>query len=145
MVLHHIAHRSHRVVKAAPIQHIELLRHGDLHAFHVEVVPDRLQKGVGEAKEDHVLYRVLAQVVIDAKDVFFTKYLMNSLLSAKADAKSLPKGFSITTRAPWDDPDAFNCFEDLAEEERAEWQDSEWDVLRCPVLCGRLAKVCASL
>ncbi len=77
MVLHHIAHGSHRVVKAAPIQHVELLRHRDLHAFDVEVVPDRLQKGVGEAKEDHVLDRVLAQVVIDAKNIFFGKYFVH--------------------------------------------------------------------
>ena len=80
MVLHHIAHRSDRVVKASSIQNVELLSHRDLNAFHVEVVPDRLQKGVGEAKEDHILYRVLAQVVIDTKDIFFGKYFVNRFI-----------------------------------------------------------------
>ena len=91
MVLHHIAHGSHGVVKASSIQNIELFSHRDLDAFHVEVVPDRLQKGVGEAEEDHVLDGVFAQVVIDTEDIFFGKYFMNRLVQRYGRGQVVPK------------------------------------------------------
>ncbi len=92
MVLHHISDSSHGVVEASSIQHIELLSHGYLHALYVEAVPDRLQEGVGKAKEDHVLDRVLAQVVIDAKDIFFRKNLMHRLVERHRRSQVVAEG-----------------------------------------------------
>jgi len=93
MVLHHIPDRSHIVVKASSILHAELLRHRDLNAFHVEVVPDRLEEGVGEAKVNHILDGILAQIMIDAEDIFFRKdfvnYFVKSLRRGQVSAERL--------------------------------------------------------
>jgi hypothetical protein len=56
------------VVEASPPFDPEALGHRDLDVRDVVPVPDRLQEGVGEAEEEQVLDRVLAQVVVDAED-----------------------------------------------------------------------------
>src|ERR1700722_3142748 len=91
MVLHHITHGSYRVVKAAPVQYIELLGHGDLNALHIEAVPDRLQEGISKAKEDHILHRVLAQVVIDTKDILFIKNGVDYFVQRNGRSQVIPK------------------------------------------------------
>src|SRR5262249_7073711 len=40
----------------------------DLHALDVVAVPERLEHRVGEAEEQHVVHRPLAQVMVDPKD-----------------------------------------------------------------------------
>ena len=60
--------RAGLLVEAAAALHAEGLGHGDLHALHVVPVPDRLEEGVGEAEDEEVLHRLLAQVVVDAED-----------------------------------------------------------------------------
>ena len=68
MVLHHVADGAGLLIEEAAALHAETLGHGDLHAFDVVAVPDRLQEGVGEAEEMQVLDRVLAEIMVDAKD-----------------------------------------------------------------------------
>ena len=68
MVLDHVADGAGLLVEGAAALHAEILRHGDLHALDVIAVPDRLQERVGEAEEQQVLHRALAQVMVDAED-----------------------------------------------------------------------------
>src|SRR5256884_1105808 len=68
MILDDVAHGARLVVEHAPALNSELFGHRDLHALDVIAVPERLQERVGEAEEEHVVHRPLAEVVVDAKD-----------------------------------------------------------------------------
>ncbi len=76
MVLQHVADRAHALVELAAAIHAEALGHGDLHTIDVVAVPHRLQHGVGKAEVQQVLHRLLAQVVVDAKDRRLREYLV---------------------------------------------------------------------
>ncbi len=69
MVLNDVANDPGLFVELAAPLDPERLGHGDLHVFDVVPVQNRLEKGVGEAEVEDVLHRLLAEVVIDAKDV----------------------------------------------------------------------------
>ena len=69
MVLDHVAQHARLLVVGAPPLHAQLLGHGDLHVVHVAAVPDGLEEAVGEAEDEDVLHRLLAQVVVDAEDL----------------------------------------------------------------------------
>src|SRR2546425_8771361 len=68
MILDDVAHGARLVVERAPALDSELFGHRDLHALDVIAVPERLQESVGEAEEEHVVYRPLAEVVVDPED-----------------------------------------------------------------------------
>ncbi len=69
MVLEHVAQGPRVVVIRGPRAHALRLRHGDLHVVDVLVIPHRLKNRVGKAQNHQVLHRLLAQVVVDAKDL----------------------------------------------------------------------------
>ena len=98
MVGHHIAQRAGRLVIAAALLHAQCLRHRDLYVVDVAAVPDGLEDAVGKAEHQNVLHRFLAQVMVDAVDLPLLKHLRISRFSARAESRSWPKGFSITTR-----------------------------------------------
>ncbi len=79
MVLHHVAHDADGVVEGTAALDAEGLGHGDLDAGHVVPVPHGLQQGVGEAVDEQVLDRLLAQVVVDAEDVWLGERLVHSV------------------------------------------------------------------
>ncbi len=68
VVLHDVADGAGLLVHGAASLHAEVLGHGDLHAADEVAVPERLQKGVGEAEVEEVLHRLLAEVVVDAEN-----------------------------------------------------------------------------
>ena len=53
---------------AAPLD-ADLLGDRDLHVVDVLATPERLEDGVGEAEDQQVLHRLLAEVVVDAEDL----------------------------------------------------------------------------
>ena len=69
VVLHHVAQRAGAVVVGAALTDAERLRDGDLHVVDPVAVPQRLEEGVGEARDQEVLDALLAEVVVDAEDV----------------------------------------------------------------------------
>ena len=69
VVLHHVAQRAGAVVVGAALADAERLRDGDLHVVDPVAVPQRLEEGVGEARDQEVLDALLAEVVVDAEDV----------------------------------------------------------------------------
>ena len=69
VTLDHVAHGSGRVVVGGAVAHAHGFGGRDLNVIDVHPVPQRLEKQVGEAKNQQVLHRLLAQVVVDAEHV----------------------------------------------------------------------------
>jgi hypothetical protein len=80
VILDDVADRPDLVVEATAPLHAELLGHRDLHVVDVVSIPDRLEERVGEAKDHEVLHGLLAEVVVDAKDVFLGEDLAQRLV-----------------------------------------------------------------
>ena len=68
MVLDHVADRAGLIVESAAALDAEVLSHRDLDALDVVPVPERLHEGVGETEDEHVVYRPLSEVVVDAEN-----------------------------------------------------------------------------
>ena len=86
------------VVAGAALQP-QALGHRDLHVVDVLAVPDRLEDAVGEAEDQDVLDRLLAQVVVDAVDLALAEDLRAAGGSARGPLRrSWPNGFSTTMR-----------------------------------------------
>ena len=66
MVLEHVAHDAGFLVVLAAIFDADRLRRRDLHVVDPLPVPDRLEDRVGKAQNQHVLHRLLAEIMIDA-------------------------------------------------------------------------------
>ena len=69
VVLDDVAQRAGLLVERAAAFDAESFGHGDLHIVNVVAFPDRLEDAVGEAEDQEVLHRLLAEVVIDAEDL----------------------------------------------------------------------------
>src|SRR5690242_8548549 len=68
MVLDDVADRARLIVKSAPPLDAEVFGHGDLHTLDMMAIPERFQERIGEAEEEQVVHRQLAQVMVDAED-----------------------------------------------------------------------------
>jgi len=60
VILHYIANGADFFVEGAAALHAEFLGHGDLHVLDIVAIPNGLEKGVGEAEIQKILYRLLA-------------------------------------------------------------------------------------
>ncbi len=69
VVLDHVAHHARLLVVAAAPLDADRLGVRDLDVVDVLPVPDRLEDAVGEAEDEQVLHRLLAEVVVDAVDL----------------------------------------------------------------------------
>ena len=99
MVLDDVAQGAGPLVEAAPLLDAEGLGHGDLHVVDVAAVPQRLEDGVGEAQRQHVLHRLLPEVVVDPVDLRLVEDCgAGRRRAARALSRSRPNGFSITSR-----------------------------------------------
>src|SRR5208282_1762317 len=90
MILDDIPDRSGLIVEAAAALDAEILRHSDLHALDVVAVPERLHEGVGEAEDDHVVYRTLPQVMINSENRGFIELPEKDLIQ-------MSRGLQIVT------------------------------------------------
>jgi len=70
----------------------------DIHVVDMIATPQRLEDTIGEAQHQNVLDGFFAEEMIDAVDLVLGQYLRIWALSASAEAKSWPKGFSMITR-----------------------------------------------
>ena len=68
-----IAQAAGRIVEGSSLLNAEPLSHRDLHAGHVVAIPDRLEKGIGEAEVENALDGLLAEEVVDSVDRVFRK------------------------------------------------------------------------
>src|SRR3989442_1629605 len=76
VVLHHIANGAGLFVEPPPSLETEPFRHRDLHALDVMAVPHRLEERVREPEQQEILYRLLAEIMVDAEDALLIEYLM---------------------------------------------------------------------
>ena len=77
-------------------------RHRDLHVVDELPVPDRLEDAVAEAQDEHVLNRLLAEVVVDPEDLALLEVLAGrcAFSSCARSSRSWPNGFSTISAAP---------------------------------------------
>jgi hypothetical protein len=92
VVLDDIADRPGGVIKVTSSFDPELLRHCDLHTLDVIPVPDRLQKAIGEAKEQKIENRFFTEVVVDPKDSRFRKHRVKCSVQQLSRGKVVSKG-----------------------------------------------------
>ena len=76
MILDHVTQGAGLLVELAAAGDAERFGHRDLHAGDVVAVPHRLEERVGEAEVQQVLHRLLAEVMIDAKDAALGEVLV---------------------------------------------------------------------
>ena len=88
MILNDVADGAGLVVKAAAALHAEILRHGDLHAFDIGAIPERLHERIGEPEDEHVVHRPFAEVMVDAKIADSGKSPCRNRLRFCAEARS---------------------------------------------------------
>ncbi len=67
--------RARRVVITAPCFDTELFSDGYLNMIYIVSIPDRLEDAVAEPKDQNVLDRFLAEIMVDAVDLAFFEYL----------------------------------------------------------------------
>jgi hypothetical protein len=92
VILHDVTDRPRLIVEPAAALDAEALRHGDLDALDVVPVPNRLQEGIGKAKEEEILHRLLAEVMVDAKDRCLGEDRMQSVIQALCRGQVVPEG-----------------------------------------------------
>src|SRR5579875_208978 len=73
MVLDHIANRARFLIIAAAPLNADIFGDGDLDVIDVAPVPYRLEDAVRQAKHQDVLYRLFAEIVVDAINLVFFK------------------------------------------------------------------------
>ena len=63
------------------------------HMSNVAAIPDRLENGVGKAKHQDVLHRILSQIMIDPEDLVFFKALVKGFLQVHCSWQIPTEGF----------------------------------------------------
>ncbi|OIQ67084.1 hypothetical protein GALL_513420 [mine drainage metagenome] len=96
VVLHDIAQAAGAFIEGATTLDAEPLGQRDLHAGDVVAIPDRFEKGVGEAEVQEVHDCLLAQKVVDAEDRVIGK-------SLQCDPVELSRGGQIAAERLFDD------------------------------------------
>ena len=74
MVLEHVAEDPGAVVIAASLAHVHVFGRRNLHVAHVIAIPDRLENGVGKSKDEDVLNRLFAQVMVNTVDLILAAH-----------------------------------------------------------------------
>ena len=87
MILNYIANGACLLVKGTPPLDTEVLGHGDLHTLDKITIPERLDKCIREAKDQHVVYGSFPQIVVDAKDISFVKSAQQNLVQFARQAR----------------------------------------------------------
>ena len=80
VVLEDVADCPGRLVEAGAPLDTHRLGHRDLDVVDELPVPDRLEDAVGEPQREHVLHRLLAEIVIDAEDLVLAEPAMEELV-----------------------------------------------------------------
>src|SRR5581483_5036504 len=96
MILKHVAQRARLLVISAAALHPDGLGRGDLHVIDVAPIPDRLEDGVAETKDENVLHRLLSEIMIDAVDLTLVEELVQLAIE-------LPRGVEIGAERLFDD------------------------------------------
>src|SRR5690242_3602424 len=93
MVLQYVTDCSSRIVKSAAILDAEPFRHGDLDGADVRAIPERFEHRIGEASIKDILYRFLAEIMIDSKNPLLGEVLVQNLVQLSRRGKIMAKRF----------------------------------------------------
>src|SRR5579859_761649 len=93
VVLHHIADGARFLVIAAAALQPDIFRHRDLYVVNIATVPDRLEDAVCQAKDEDVLHRFFAEVVIDTINLFLFEDFAYLPVKFFGRSQVVPKGF----------------------------------------------------
>jgi len=91
VALDHVAHGPGRIVVGRATAHAHGFGCRDLYVIDVQPVPQRLEQQVGETKDEQVLHRLFAQVVVDAKYVLVIE-------DAAQDAVQMLRGLQVVAK-----------------------------------------------
>ena len=80
VILNHVAQRARAFVIPSAMFYAEAFRDGDLNAGDAIAIPERLEERVREAKDQNVLHRLFAQIMIDAVNLLFLKVFVNAFV-----------------------------------------------------------------
>ena len=80
VVLHHVAQCAGFFIKRTAFFNAEFFRNGDLNVGNVFAAPKRFKQRIAKAQGKQVLHRRLAQVMVDPKNLVFTKNLADTLV-----------------------------------------------------------------
>ena len=92
MILNHVADGAGLIVECPPALNSEVFRHGDLHTLDLVAVPERLEKRVLEAEENHVMHWPFSQIMIDAEDVLLVESAEQNLVKRLRRRKVVTEG-----------------------------------------------------
>ena len=92
VVLEDVADRARLLVEGSAALDADRLRHGDLDVVYELAVPDRLEDPVRKAKGEHVLDRLLAEVVVDAKDLVLAEVLREPVVQLARGGEVVAEG-----------------------------------------------------
>ncbi|MNM64579.1 hypothetical protein D3C81_759840 [compost metagenome] len=126
MVGHHVAQGAGAVIEGATAFHADGLGCGDLYVIDVMIVPERFEDTVGEAADEDVLHRLLAQVVIDTVDLLFAHDLEQAGVERLGAGQVRAEGFfhhhPAKACAFIEQPGCAQALDDLAEKA---WRGSQ--------------------
>ena len=105
MILNDVADSARLIIKRAAPLDTEILGHRDLHTRDMVAIPERFQKRIGEAEEEHVVHRPFSQVMVDAEDRLLLEGAEQSLVEL------LRREEIVTERFFNDDASAVACIE----------------------------------
>src|SRR4030095_7006825 len=93
MILNHVANGAGLVVESSPALDAEVFGHRDLDTLDVIAIPERLDKGVRETKDQQVVHRPLSQIVIDSKNVCLVEGTKQDLVQLSCGLKIMSERF----------------------------------------------------
>jgi hypothetical protein len=96
MALDHVAHGPGGIVVGGAAAHAHGFGGRDLYVIDVQPVPQRLEEQVGEAENQQVLHRLLAQIVIDAEHILIVE-------NAAQDAVQVLRTLQVVAKGLLDD------------------------------------------
>src|SRR5690348_12652162 len=96
MVRHHVLEGAGRFVKGAAMLDADGFGSGDLHMIDIGAIPKRLDHAVRETEDHQILDSLLAEVMVNAKNLLFGQYLLDVLVQ-------LLRGFEVVAERLFDD------------------------------------------
>src|SRR3984885_15728526 len=91
MVLQNVTQRSSFFIEWSAAFNADTLGRRDLNVIDIVAVPDRLKDSVRKAKDQDVLHRLFAKVMVDAEDLVLIKYLVHIIIQLSGRFQIVPE------------------------------------------------------
>ena len=122
VVLDDVADRADLLVQLATLLDTEQLRNRDLDTRNRLATPDPFEQGVAEAEDEEVLNRLLAHVVVDAKDALLGYNVVKGPVELLRGLQIVPEGLLDDDRGALDEA---RCLDGLDQGGEGRWWDRE--------------------